>query len=335
MKINPFKETNLEDLKRAIIKFLIDHLGEIAEKIKENWKAFVKKGNERITIMFVPHSEKKIRNIQVSIFAITGFTGIVAITVIITSLLIIDHSSTIKEISKLKSHGSNSQVQIEKYKEEVARLKDIFQSFKPELTYLYALTPNNNANNLWAKGGPANPNPENIQEDEPLPEILDIQEIETELEATKKVIGKIKDFLNYRKRIIESTPSIWPVNGYIISRFGSRNHPHSFKHGHHVGIDIEAFPGSEIRATAPGTVESVRWDPNLGLTITISHRYGFTTQYSHCERVLVKNEQKVSKGETIAYIGKTGRTTKHICYYQIKIGTEYVDPIPFLNRMVP
>jgi murein DD-endopeptidase MepM/ murein hydrolase activator NlpD len=335
MKINPFKESNLDDLQQSIITFLTDHFGETVEKIKKNWRIFVKKGNERLTVMFIPHSEKKIINFQVSLFAISGFIAVVGITVLVTSILIIDHSSTIKEISKLKSYGSNSQMQIEKYREEVARLKDIFQSFKPELAYLYSLTPDSNADNLWAKGGPANPNPENVEEAEPLSEILDIQEIETELRVTKKIVGKIKDFLNYRKKIIENTPSIWPVNGYIISRFGSKNHPYSFKYEYHAGIDIEAFPGSEIRATAPGTVESVRWDPNLGLTITITHRYGFTTQYSHCERVLVKNEQKVSKGEVIAYIGKTGRTTKHICYYKIKIGTEYVDPIPFLNRMVP
>ena len=334
MKINPFKETNLEDLQRSIIKFITHHWEKTAEKIQKLWAAFLRKGRERLTVMFIPHSEKKIINFQVSIFAISFFIGAVTLTVLITSILIVDHSSTIKEVSKLKTHSFNSEAQVEKYKEEISRLRDTFQEYKPEISRLYSLTPNNSASNLWAKGGPANPDPENVDEPAPPSEILDIQEMEAELQIVRKAIGDIKDFLNYRKKVIETTPSILPVDGYIVSRFGTRNSPYSFKHEYHAGIDIEAFPGSEIRATASGTVESVRWDPNLGLTITITHRYGFVTQYSHCERVLVKNEQKVSKGETIAYIGKTGRTTRYICYYRVRIGVEYVDPIPFLNKIV-
>ena len=334
MKINPFKETNLEDLQKSITKFIIDHFGKMVEIIKEKWEAFVAKGKERLTVMFIPHSEKKIINFQVSLFAISGFIAVITITVIVTSILIIDHSSTIKDVSKLKLDGINSEMQVEQYKEEISRLKDTLQSFKPEIAGLFALTPGGNSNNLWAMGGPTNPDPEDIDELAPPTEILDMQEIETELKVTKEVISQIKGFLNHRRNVIENTPSIWPVDGYIVSRFGSRSSPYSFKNEHHAGIDIEAFPGSEIRATAPGTVESVRWDPSLGLTITISHRYGFSTQYSHCERVLVRQGQKVSKGEVIGFVGKTGRTTKYICYYKVKIGTEYVDPIPFLNKIV-
>ena len=334
MKINPFKETNLEDLQKSITKFLTDHLGETVEKIKNFWEIFLKKGSERITIMFIPHSEKRIINFQVSVFAIGIFVGVVTITVLVTSVLIVDHSSTIKEVSKLKVSGTISQIQVDQYKEEITRLRETFQAFKPEITRLYSLTPDNNANNLWAKGGPANPNPENVTEPAPPSEILDIQEIEAELQIVRRVVGQIKDFLNYRRRVIDATPSIMPVDGFIVSRFGTRNSPYSFKHEYHAGIDIEAFPGSEIRATASGTVESVRWDPNLGLTITITHRYGFVTQYSHCERVLVGNGQRVSKGGIIAFVGKTGRTTRYICYYRVRIGVEYVDPIPFLNKVV-
>jgi murein DD-endopeptidase MepM/ murein hydrolase activator NlpD len=334
MKINPFKESNLDDLQRSITKFLTDHWGETVEKIKKYWKIFVDKGNERITVMFIPHSEKRIINFQVSVFAIATFVGVVTITVLVTSILIVDHSSTIKEVSKLKISGTNSQLQVDKYREEIARLRETFQAFKPEITRLYSLTPGNNANNLWAKGGPANPDPENVNEPAPPEEILDIQEIETDLQVIKRVVSKVRDFLNYRRRVIDTTPSILPVDGFIVSRFGTRNSPYSFKNEYHAGIDIEAFPGSEIKATASGTIESVRWDPNLGLTITITHRYGFVTQYSHCERVLVKNDQRVSKGEVIAYVGKTGRTTRYICYYRVRIGVEYVDPVPFLNKIV-
>ena len=147
-------------------------------------------------------------------------------------------------------------------------------------------------------------------------------------------MADIKNFLRHRKKIIENTPSIWPTKGHIVSRYGRRSSPYTFKPEFHEGVDIETFPGMEIVATAPGVVENVSWNSTLGLTISIRHKYGFITSYSHCQRVSVEAGQQVSKGEVIGYVGKTGKTTKYVCYYQIKIGTQFVDPVPYLNRII-
>jgi len=338
MNLNPFKETNLYDLQKNILRFLSDHLSSKQAKLKDWWNRFVTKGKERITIMFIPHSEKRIINFHVSIFAIAIIAGVVITTVTVTSILIINHSSTIKEVSKLKKYGSNSKIQIKKYREEINELYDIFQKFKPEITHLYSLTPGGDIDSLWAKGGVPNPDPtfqngDNDNALSPLIEILNIQEVERELKTTKKIFSKIKVFLEYRKKIIETTPSIWPVNGYIISRFGQRGSMYASETEYHNGIDIEAFPGSEIKATAPGKVSDIRWDPVLGLTVLIKHKYGFTTAYGHCQRVSVELDQQVSKGEIIGYVGRTGKTARYICHYEIIIGTEFVDPMPYLNKI--
>ncbi|MFC1669096.1 M23 family metallopeptidase [Spirochaetota bacterium] len=336
MGLNPFKDSNLNDLQQNVQGFIADHFGGFAERCNELWKRFLVKGRERLTIMFIPHSEKRIVNFHISIFAISFLVSITIVVVTITSVLIINHSSTIKEVSKLKKYGNNSRIQIKKYKEEISKLYLIFQKFKPEITHLYSLTPGSNIDSLWAKGGvPNTTNPEmkNGNEIPPPIEILNIQEVERELKTTKKLILKIKKFLNFRKKIIENTPSVWPIEGYIISRYGQRSCPYTFKPEFYKGIDIEAYPGAEVRVTAPGVVKNIRWDPDLGLTVSIKHKYGFVTSYSHCQRLTVKVNQKVSKNEIIGYVGRTGRTTRYICYYQIKIGTEYVDPLPYLNRI--
>ncbi len=335
MNLNPFKETNLNDLQKNILEFLSAHLSSTQARIKEWWKLFVTKGKERITVMFIPHSEKRIINFHISIFAIAIIIGVFTATVTITSLLIINHSSTIKEVSKLKRYGYKSKEQIKQYKKQINELYDIFQKFKPEITYLYSLTPGSDIDSLWAKGGVSNPNPTSEASNDPSPpiEILNIQEIERELKTTKKILSKIIVFIEYRKKIIETTPSIWPVNGYIISRFGQRNSIYAAETEHHNGIDIESFPGSEIKATAPGKVNDIRWDPVLGLTVSIKHKYGFTTTYGHCQRVSVEMDQQVSKGEIIGYVGRTGKTARYVCHYEIVIGTEFVDPMPYLNRL--
>jgi murein DD-endopeptidase MepM/ murein hydrolase activator NlpD len=338
MKLNPFKESNLNDLQNNILQFLIDHLSSRQARLKDWWKNLVLRGKERITVMFIPHSEKRIINFHISIFAIAVILGIFTATVVVTSIMIINHSSTIKEVSKLKKYGSNSKEQIKQYKKQINELYDIFQKFKPELTYLYSLTPGSDIDSLWAKGGEHNPNPTfenggNASNPAPPIEILNIEEIERELKTTKKIISKIKVFLEYRKKIIETTPSIWPVRGYIISRFGQKNSPYAAETDFHNGIDFESFPGTEIRATAPGKVSDIRWDPSLGLIVTIKHKYGFTTLYGHCQRVSVELGQQVAKGEVIGYVGRTGKTTRYICHYEIIIGTESVDPMPYLNRI--
>ena len=139
--------------------------------------------------------------------------------------------------------------------------------------------------------------------------------------------------MDRQKKIIENTPSIWPVEGYIIQKYGTKISPYSIQRGFHRGIDISAFPGAEIKATAPGKVESIKWDSERGLTISIKHKYGFSTHYSHCQRISVKKDQKLSKGDLIGYVGKTGKAARYICFYQLKIGTEYVDPLPYLNKL--
>ncbi|HOK00971.1 MAG TPA: M23 family metallopeptidase [Spirochaetota bacterium] len=339
MKINPFKDTNLQDLHNSISQFVSDHFGDLDNRIKAFLRRVHERGQERITVLFIPHSEKKIINFHISIYVIASAVSFVVITLIITSVLIVNHSSTVKEVSILQKDGADSKVQIEIYKREINKLYDIFQKFKPEITYLYSLTPDSTVDSLWAKGGVVNTNPDPHSvatangEGTPSEELLNIQEIRGELEVTKDIVKKIKSFLNYRKKIIENTPSIWPVDGYIVSRFGYRNSPYTFETEFNYGIDIESFPGAEIRATAPGNVSEIKWDPALGLTVSIKHKYGFTTSYSHCQRVSVEPGQKVLKGEVIGYVGRTGKTTEYVCFYQVRIGTEFVDPMPYLNRI--
>ena len=341
MKINPFKDTNLNDLQQNITNFFIDHFEDKRLKLKILWKKFKARGNERITIMFIPHSEKKIINFHVSIFTIASIAAFICITVLVTSILIIDHSSTVKEISILKRGETDSEEQLKIYKEEIETLQTIFEEgLKPVLANVYGLSTGGNKNTLWAKGGINNPNPNPDHTDRDSNDLSDsstkliyMQEIRNDLEITKDVVVNLKNFLRERKKIIENTPSIWPVDGYIVSQYVEKKSPYSLKRENHKGIDIETFPCAEIKATAPGNVSEIKWNPTLGLTVSIRHKYGFITSYSHCQRVSVEVGQKVLKGEVIGYTGKTGSTADYMCFYQIKIGAEYVNPMPYLNRI--
>jgi len=335
MSLNPFKEANLDNLQDSLVNLFNNVSDRIIDWLDHVVTVIHTKGRKRVTLMIVPHSEKKIVHFQVSNYVIFISSFIFTTVVILTSAMIINHSSTVKEISRLRIYGNDSQAQIQLFKDEINKLYDSFQQFKPELTYLFSLTPDNYVDSLWAKGG-AQAAP-GLSSDEtgisPSIEELNIEEMQRELEVSRKVLVNVKTFLKNRKKIIENTPSIWPARGYIVSPFGNRLSPFSLKEEFNKGIDIASFPGTEIKATAPGTIEEIKWDPVLGITIVIRHKYGFLTFYSHCQRVTVAADQTIAKGEIIGYVGKTGNTNMHILHYQIKIGTEYVDPTPYLNNI--
>ncbi|MDA3899231.1 MAG: M23 family metallopeptidase [Spirochaetes bacterium] len=348
MGLNPFKDTDLYDLEGYLSKRFIG----IVHSVKSILSSFIssvnRKGNEKITMMFIPHSEKRIINFHISIYSIVIFTVLLVSVVTTTTVMIVNHTTTIKEITRLRLYGYDSQMQINHYKKEINNLHDTFQKFKPELTYLYSLTPDNYVDSLWAKGGAINGDSEdsaennevqdelsfNINsEDAPDLEELNIREMGQELQTTKEVLQKIKVFLANRKKIIENTPSIWPTDGYLVNLTENGGFSSNKRLTVNNGVTIATFPGAEIKATAPGSVSDIVWDDEFGLTITIVHKYGFATIYSHCQRSTVKVDQKVSKSEIIGYVGKTGNSMSHKLLYQIKIGMEYINPLPYLNKI--
>jgi murein DD-endopeptidase MepM/ murein hydrolase activator NlpD len=336
MRLNPFKDADLYDLEDNVSRFLSRQGKSFTGTIAALFKSIHKKGSEKITLMFIPHSEKRIINLHISLFSIVLTVILLSGIITTTTILIVNHTSTIKEINRLKLYGYDTEVQIDHYQKEIDNLYSTFQKFKPEITYLYSLTPDNYVDSLWAKGGVSTEesNAELPDMGEmPSDEQLNISEMKQELETTKEVLKQIKVFLADRKKVIENTPSIWPTDGYVTTAFGSNLSGKTDQVNFYPGVDIVTFPGAEIRSTAPGTVTEITWDEQFGITVKVRHKYGFSTVYSHCQRVTVKEEQKVSKGEIIGYVGKTGDTMRHKLFYQIKIGMEFVDPMPYLNKL--
>lgn len=120
---------------------------------------------------------------------------------------------------------------------------------------------------------------------------------------------------------------LWPVNGKVTSRFGRRGSRM------HDGIDIKAKEGTPVRAAASGVV--VYSDQRLagyGKLVIIRHGSSLFTAYAHNQRNLVKKGAKVKAGETIARVGRTGRTTGAHLHFEVRRGSTPVDPLAYLSR---
>ena len=132
--------------------------------------------------------------------------------------------------------------------------------------------------------------------------------------------------------LANSTPSIWPVKGYITSPYGRRLDPFHGKGVFHTGMDISAPYGSPVWATADGFVSMAGWDAGLGNCVRILHgRNGFSTAYGHLKEYLVRPGQPVQRGELIGFVGSTGRTTGAHVHYEVRSKGLTVNPYRYLK----
>lgn len=126
---------------------------------------------------------------------------------------------------------------------------------------------------------------------------------------------------------------LWPVPVYkrISSYYGWRSDPFTGERTFHGGMDISAAKGSSILAAESGTVIMATTNGSYGLCVKIDHGGGLVTLYAHCNELLVKTGQKVNKGDLIARVGTTGRSTGNHLHFEVRVNNEKTDPLPYLQ----
>lgn len=127
-----------------------------------------------------------------------------------------------------------------------------------------------------------------------------------------------------------STPSIWPVRGWVTSAFGPRVSPFTEKPAWHDGLDIGAQANSPVQAPALGRVVTVAFDSKMGNMVKLDHGYGIETVYGHLAKSLVKEGQRVKRGDVVALVGSTGLSTGPHLHYMVKKNGQALDPTKFI-----
>lgn len=124
----------------------------------------------------------------------------------------------------------------------------------------------------------------------------------------------------------------WPAPGYICitSYYGGRKDPITGKASGHGGMDIASDPGNPIVAGESGRVITAAYHYSYGNYVVIDHGGGVTTWYAHCSKLLVSYGQQVSRGQQIAKIGSTGRSTGPHLHFEVRINGGRVDPYNYI-----
>jgi len=139
------------------------------------------------------------------------------------------------------------------------------------------------------------------------------------------------DNLRATKEDLERRPSISPVReGIFSSGFGLRHDPFTGLLTMHRGLDFSAWQGTTVVATAAGVVHAAGSNETLGQYVEIDHGNGILTRYGHNRRLLVRAGQDVQRGDPIAEVGSTGRSTSPHCHYEVEVHGKHVNPWRFI-----
>ncbi len=145
-------------------------------------------------------------------------------------------------------------------------------------------------------------------------------------QAFEEVYGYLQD----QKSLLASTPAIRPTIGWISSGFGYRKSPFTGLKEFHRGLDIATREGTPIVAPADGIVVFTGNKGGLGKVVVIDHGRGMVTRYGHLKTSLFKRGSHVKRGDKIALVGNTGRSTAPHLHYEVHLNGIPVNPAKYI-----
>ena len=160
-----------------------------------------------------------------------------------------------------------------------------------------------------------------------------LSQLEQRVDLRESQLSALENLILARELKQEIHPEGRPVaNGFISSYFGERSDPFDGREAFHKGVDFAGTQGSNVTAVAAGVVTWAGERSGYGKLIEINHGDGFVTRYAHNERTLVTVGQTVKRGEPVALMGSTGRSTGPHVHFEVLRNGRQVDPLSFVGR---
>lgn len=160
-----------------------------------------------------------------------------------------------------------------------------------------------------------------------------LNQLEQRVDLRESQLSALENLILARELKQEIHPEGRPVvNGFISSYFGERADPFDGREAFHKGVDFAGAPGSNVTAVAAGIVIWAGERSGYGKLVEINHGDGFVTRYAHNERTLVSVGETVKRGEPVALMGSTGRSTGPHVHFEVLRNGRQVDPLSFVGR---
>jgi len=271
-------------------------------------RSLFKKAFTPVTIMLIPHSNKRPLNFKVPSIGI--FISIVLWC--IGTIYVFSVAVNTFEYQAMKKKLNYYSSQFLELKVTMSALKNAEEEFKR----LFSL-------------GSKEKVLENI--DTSHSGSIDMENLKQEIKKTMMTVIGIKNYLNLQKDLYLATPKGLPIEGTITSQYGIREHPRTGDKEFHTGLDITTNPGNPVRATADGIVSFSGWNGGSGNLVVLEHGFGFSTCYAHNKMNTVKVGQKIRRGDVIGYVGSTGNATGPHVHYEIWKDGNHINPNDYIE----
>lgn len=162
---------------------------------------------------------------------------------------------------------------------------------------------------------------------------LAIQSLTEAVNARDDYLSTIEAKILQKSVLKDMLPNSSPVDAaFNSSSYGWRVDPFNGNKAFHEGLDFTANTGTPIRAAADGIVSSAERTPDYGNIVKINHGSGLETRYAHASKLLVKSGERVTKGQIVAEVGSTGRSTGPHLHYEIRLNGDALDPRKYLHQ---
>jgi murein DD-endopeptidase MepM/ murein hydrolase activator NlpD len=297
--------------------------------------------SDHFTLMIIPNRKSGVKKISVpKVFIRNIFIASVAI-ILVTLYVIYDYASIKRDRAELARLRAQTKEQSQQFRDLAVKM-DEFSSRMEELREIdkkirvLAYETSRDKKLPLGIGG--------SDKETRIKDLLDrdhdklitgmrkgIEKLNDDASAREKSFNELLSFLHEQKSIIASTPSIWPVTGWVTSGFGARQSPFSSGVEFHKGLDISTRFGKEVVAPADGLVVISAFDSQDGNFIKIDHGHGLATGFAHLSRMAVKQGVRVKKGQIIGYVGDTGRSTGSHLHYAVFVNNVPVNPKRYLK----
>lgn len=294
--------------------------------------------SKKLTIMVVPHSQKKVLNFQTSVFSVL-LVGIFAVGMVVFFVWF-GHKNAASnvELARLTKENIDTRASFDELRSESTNLLNSAKKFKESLSETLSVVglekPTTQNQNLQNGDLSALFGAQEIAQGSSR-EVAELKMLTAYLDSAIEPVEQIGKLLETQGSLFSDIPSIWPLKGgigHISFPYGRAIHPITGQWYIHKGMDFSTYrSGDPIVSTAAGQVVTIGYDSGFGKYVIVKHKHGFYTRYAHMSATYVHKGQFVSQGDIIGAIGNTGISTGPHLHYEIHIGSEIVDPAKYLN----
>ena len=296
----------------------------------------------KISFLIIPENTARVKQFKCSRIFIGSIVCIFLLTIGGLSLIVRDYvrlKNTVPLTRALEREVKTQRVQVQAFAKKLRSLTSevmTLREFEKKLRVIANVEEPAGKDAVFGIGGA-------------LPEDLDtvlslsdrhtglIREMHTRAESLmdaciveKQTFEELHDYLQGQKSLLASTPAIRPTVGWLSSGFGYRISPFTGLKEFHRGIDIATREGLPIIAPADGIVTYAAKKGGLGNLVVIDHGHGMVTRYAHTKKWLVRAGKRVKRGDKIAQVGNTGRSTAPHLHYEIHLNGIPVNPVKYI-----